>query len=73
MTRPARTYTTEQAAAELGVPAGTISSWRARGRVNPVDWIPGRGRGGVVPLYDLEDLRRLAPPPRDADEQRDTP
>lgn len=59
-TEPERLYTTEDAAAELNVKSGTIRSWKSLGKVTPRDWIPGRGRGGVVPLYSLEDLRPLA-------------
>lgn len=58
MTR--RTYTTTDAAAVLGVPRAAIKDWKRRGKVRPVDAIAGRGRGGVVPLYDLEELRPLA-------------
>lgn len=60
MTRPARTWTTKDAAAELGVPESAIWKWRHRGQVEPRDWIAGRGGHGTVPLYDLEDLRPLA-------------
>lgn len=55
-----RTYTTEEAAQVLGVPADLISTWRHRKRVTPAGLVPGRGRGGLVPTYRLEDLRPLA-------------
>lgn len=55
-----RLYTTDEAAAELGVPKSTISTWRYRGRVTPVDFVKGRGRGGWSPLYRLSHLRPLA-------------
>lgn len=55
-----RTYTTEEAAAILGVPADLISKWRHRRRVTPAGLVPGRGRGGMVPTYRLEDLRPRA-------------
>lgn len=55
-----RTYTTEEAAQELTVPADLIAKWKHRKRVTPAGLVPGRGRGGLVPTYRLEDLRPLA-------------
>lgn len=52
--------TTDEAAAELGVPAAAIRDWKTRGRVLPAGAIRGRGRTGQTPLYRLEDLRPLA-------------
>lgn len=37
-----------------------IWDWKARGKVTPAGLVRGRGRGGLVPLYRLEDLRPLA-------------
>lgn len=51
---------TGQAARELGVPADLISQWKRRGLVMPAHVIPGPGRTGETPFYDLEDLRPLA-------------
>lgn len=50
-----RTYTTEQAARHLGVPAGRIAEWKHRGRVYPAGWT-----NSGDPLYLLEDLEPLA-------------
>lgn len=55
MTR--RTYTTDQAAAALGVPAARIAEWKNRGRVVPVGYVPGRGPD--APLYRLDELQPL--------------
>lgn len=55
-----RTVTTEDAAAELDVPPDLISKWKHRGDVVPAGYIPGRARGGLVPLYRLDELRPLA-------------
>lgn len=51
-----RTYTTEEAAKALGVPASAIWDWKHRRRVVPAGLVPGRGRGGLVPTYRLADL-----------------
>lgn len=37
-----------------------IWDWKARGKVTPAGLVRGRGRGGLVPLYHLEELRPLA-------------
>lgn len=55
-----RTYTTEEAAAKLGVPSLAIRDWKHRRRITPAGLVPGRGRGGLVPTYRLEDLQPLA-------------
>lgn len=55
-----RTYSTREAAHELGISEDLIAKWRHRGRITPVQFITGRGRGGLVPLYDLDQLRPLA-------------
>lgn len=52
--------TTEQAAALLNVKASTIASWKHRRKVTPAGILRGRGRGGGVPLYKLEELQPLA-------------
>lgn len=52
--------TTAQAAAQLGVPEAAIRNWKTRKRIVPADVIRGSGRGGLVPLWDLEELRPLA-------------
>lgn len=52
--------TTEQAAAILDVPADRIARWKYDGKVVPVGMLRGRGRGGQVPLYRLDELRPLA-------------
>lgn len=63
--------TADEAAELLGVPVSVIWSWRTRQRVTPIELIRGKGRAGLVPVYDLEDLRPLAeayrPRPRHAD------
>lgn len=56
----ARLYTTVEAAELLGIPAAAIADMKHHGRVVPADVIRGRGRGGQVPLYDIEELRPLA-------------
>ncbi len=53
-----RTYTTEQAAAELGVPRSLIAKWKHRQLVTPAGFAKGRGRD--APLYRLDELRPLA-------------
>jgi len=55
-----RLYDTRSAARELGVPPHAIAVWRNRRKVTEADSIPGPGRSGRVPLWDLEDLRPLA-------------
>jgi len=55
-----RLLDTQQAAEALGIPADIIYVWKTRGLVMPSDFIRGRGRGGWVPMYQLEDLRPLA-------------
>lgn len=57
---PVILHTTEQAAQVLDVPQGAIARWKHRELVQPRQFITGRGRGGLVPLYDVEDLRPLA-------------
>lgn len=52
------TYTTEQAARRLGIPAGRIADWKHRGRIVPAGYLHGRGDG--IPVYLLEDLMPLA-------------
>lgn len=52
-----RTYTTEEAAARLDVPAVRIAEWKHRGRIVPVGYL--RGRGPDVPLYRIEELQPL--------------
>jgi phage terminase Nu1 subunit (DNA packaging protein) len=52
--------TTDQAAELLDVPADLISKWKHRGKVTPVGMLQGRGRGGRVPVYRLDELRPLA-------------
>ena len=56
----ARTYSTEEAAELLGVPSSAIRNWKTRKRVTPAGLVRGRGRGGLVPTYRLEDLRAHA-------------
>jgi len=56
----ARLYSTEEAAAELGIEASLIRTWKHRGRVAPRQFIVGRGRDGVVPVYAIENLSPLA-------------
>lgn len=50
-----RTYTTQEAARRLGVPAGRIAEWKHHGRVFPAGYLRGR-----VPVYLLEELIPLA-------------
>lgn len=68
-----RHVTTAQAAALLDVSPTLIAQWKSRGRVTPIDFIRGQGRGGQVPIYRLEELRPLAERyhatrPKDGDE-----
>lgn len=49
-----RTYTTEEAARRLGVPANVISKWKQRGRIHPASHST---RG---PVYFLDELVPLA-------------
>jgi hypothetical protein len=53
-----RTYTTEEAARRLGVPAARIADWKHRGRVMPAGYV--RGRGHDAPVYVLAELIPLA-------------
>lgn len=55
-----RYVTTTEAAALLNVPADLIAKWKHRGKVAPVDALRGQGRGGLVPLYRLDELQPLA-------------
>lgn len=55
-----RLLNTGEAAKALDVPAAAIADWKTRRRVTPAGLIPGRGRGGLVPLYRLADLEPLA-------------
>lgn len=55
-----RLLDTEAAAEALGVPASAIHTWKHRHLVTPAGMVPGRGRGGLVPLWKLDDLRPLA-------------
>lgn len=51
------TFTTEQAAAELNIPASVIAKWKHRRLITPVGFIPGRGRD--APLYRLSEMQEL--------------
>lgn len=53
-----RTYTTEQAAAVLGIDDSLIRKWKHRRKVTPVGYALGRGR--PAPLYRLAELEPLA-------------
>ena len=52
------------AATELDIPETMIWTWKSRGaridgvlrRLTPAGLVPGRGRGGRVPLYRPDDL-----------------
>lgn len=50
-------HDTQHAARLLGIPESVIWKWKTRGKVMPAGLVRGRGRGGKVPLWDLEDLR----------------
>ncbi|HWJ09061.1 MAG TPA: hypothetical protein VNS46_06760 [Nocardioides sp.] len=52
--------TTAEAADLLDVPADRIARWKYDGKIVPVGILRGRGRGGQVPIYRLEELRPLA-------------
>lgn len=52
-----RLYSTQEAAEQLGVPAKAIADWKLRRRIMPADVVRGTSRSGIVPLYDLKDLR----------------
>jgi hypothetical protein len=52
--------TTGQAARILGVPPRALAVWRHRKKVPAAGVLRGRGRGGRVPIYHLEDLRPFA-------------
>lgn len=60
MTTGRRLYDTQHAAQELGIPPGLIHKWKHKKLITEADSIPGTSRSGLVPLYDLEDLRPLA-------------
>lgn len=60
MTLGRQLYDTTTAAALLEVPAQRIYEWHHDRKVTEADTIPGRGRSGRAPLWDLEDLRPLA-------------
>lgn len=53
-----RSYTTEEAAIELNVPASVIAKWKHRQKVVPVGYVKGRGRD--APLYRLSELMPFA-------------
>lgn len=55
----ARQVTAAEAARILGINASRIHRWKQRKLINPVAFKAGAGRGGVVPEYDLEQLREL--------------
>lgn len=55
-----RSFSTEEAAEELGVPASLIRKWKHRGLVVPVGLLPGSGPSSTSPLYNLEELVPLA-------------
>lgn len=55
-----RLVETQLAAKLLGIDEDLIAKWKHRRKVTPARILRGRGRGGQVPLYDLEDLRPLA-------------
>lgn len=55
-----RRVTYGEASQELGVPEQVLRSWKLRKRVTPVELLRGPGRAGLVPVFDLEDLRPLA-------------
>lgn len=57
---PRHLVDTQQAAALLEVPAARISAWKHRGLITPARMLIGRGRGGKVPVYYLDELRPLA-------------
>lgn len=52
--------TSAQAAELLNVPPARTARWVSEGRVHPRGTIPGRGRNGRVPLFDLADFQPLA-------------
>lgn len=51
-----RLVETAAAAEHFGIRPDLISKWKHEKRVTPAGMIPGRGRGGLVPLYRLDDL-----------------
>lgn len=53
-------HTTAQAAAALAIPERLIWDWKHRGLIEPAGMLRGRGRGGYVPLYRLDELDELA-------------
>lgn len=55
----ARLYTTEEAAAELGIEAALIRKWRHRGRALPAGMLPAPVPGGLTPLWTMAELRPL--------------
>lgn len=63
-----QTYTTEQAAVALDIPAKLIAQWKHRQRITPAGY--ARGRGHDAPLYRLSELEPLVQEYRDR--QRDT-
>lgn len=69
---------TETAAAHFGIDSNVIRVWKARRRITPDGLVPGRGRGGMVPLYRLDSLaplveRYLASQPTRVTRTSDTP
>lgn len=60
MTHDLRRYTAPEAAKRLNIPSARIAEWKARGKVNPVGYVPGVGVTRRQPLYRLEDLQPLA-------------
>jgi hypothetical protein len=52
--------TTREAAVLLDIPETVIAQWKHRGRVTPAGLLRGQGRGGLAPLYRLDELRPLA-------------
>lgn len=60
MTHPDQTYTAEQAAKELGVPAPTIRRWHRNQAAMRQGHLPSRGRNGSIALFTLAELEPLA-------------
>lgn len=57
---PEGLWTTDQAAAELRVPAALIRKWRHSGKAMPSGVLRAAAPGGYVLLWRLDELRDLA-------------
>lgn len=51
--------TTDELAERFDVPARIIRRMKYRGKIQPVGWVNGVGRGGKVDQYDPDDVAHI--------------